>query len=75
MCYITTEDQLLEKQRLEAVNHIKNVSKKRVTTDYLLNCVKLCILRCERTIDHNLRLQEMKKIRLIIRILIYVYHP
>ena len=30
-------DQLLEKQLLEAINHIKNVSKKRVTADRLLN--------------------------------------
>ena len=60
------EDQLLEKQLLEAVNHVKNVSKKRVTADRLLSHLKktgttnwdqesindmLCILQCKGTID------------------------
>ena len=31
------EDQLLEKQLLEAINHIKSVSQNRVTADPLLS--------------------------------------
>ena len=34
------KDQLLEKQLLEAIHHIKNVSKKRVTADRLLSHLK-----------------------------------
>ena len=63
------EDQLLEKQLLEAINHVKNVSKKRVTADRLLSHLKkigttnwdqesindmLCILQCKGAIDDNI---------------------
>ena len=34
------EDELLEKHLLQAINHIKNVSKKRVKADRLLSCLK-----------------------------------
>ena len=65
------EDQLLERQLLEAINHIKNVSKKRVTADRVLSYRKkigatnwdqesindmLCILQCKETIDDNFTL-------------------
>ena len=63
------EDQLLEKQLLEAINHIKNVSKKRVTADCLLSHLKkigatnwdqesindmLCISQCRSAINDNI---------------------
>ena len=65
------EDQLLEKQLLEAINHIKNVNRKRVMADCLLSHLKkigatnwdqqsindmLCILQYKGTIDDNFTL-------------------
>ena len=61
------EDQLLRIHLLEAINLIKNVSKKRVTADHLLLHLKeivvtnwdrdsvddtMCILQCKGAIDY-----------------------
>ena len=61
------EDQLLRIHFLEAINLIKNVSKKRVTADHLLLHLKeivvtnwdrdsvddtMCILQCKGAIDY-----------------------
>lgn len=70
------EDQLLEKQLLKSINHIKNVSKKRVKADLLISHLKnigaidwdqeldfnniLCIVQCKRTTDVNFTLAENK---------------
>ena len=61
----------MEKLLLEAINHIKNISKKKATTESLLtyinkslaaNCVEatiqdtLCILHTKNLIDETLKL-------------------
>ena len=67
------EDHLLEKQLPQAINHMKNMSKKGVTADGLLSHLKkigatnwdqestnemICILQCKGAIDDNLEGNE-----------------
>ena len=70
------EDQLFEKQLVEAINHIKNVNKRRVMIDCVVNRLKktdstnwdqesindmLCILQCKGFINDKFRLAESQE--------------
>ena len=74
--YMTIEDQLFEKQLVEAINHIKNVNKRRVTIDCVVNHLNkigstnwdqesindmLCMLQCKGFINDKFTLAESEE--------------